>query len=103
MVASKEHVALSDLPSKVIVPLNASTAKYFTGHYYRCKSPKRAFLVRSVRGHGGTGSYMLSRRGNDLWVYHGSLGHQLAWHRSALVVNLDFTPREVYFDTSVAK
>lgn len=104
VVASKEIVALiRDLPAKPFAALSEDTAKYFTGHYYRAGRGKKPFLLRAVYGQGGTGGYKVSRRGNDLLVSHRSLGHHTAYHKSALVVNLDFTPRRVYIEISMAE
>lgn len=104
VVASKEIVALiRDLADKDIAPLSEVTAKYFTGHYYRGERGMKPFLVRAVYGHGGTGGYTVSRRGNDLLIRHDSLGRSSAYHKSALVVNLDFAPRQVYIVASIAE
>ena len=104
VVASKEIVAiLRDLPDKPFAPLTDDQARYFTGTYYRKESGKKTFLIRAVYGQGGTGRYTVSHRGNDILVDHGSLGHQSAFHKSALIVNLDFEPHELYLVAEIAE
>lgn len=104
VAASKEYVAeVRDLERRRFVPLTQETAHYFTGDYYRCPSGKRPFLVRAVFAHGGTGNYTLHRCGNALLVSHASLGTTTIYRRSALVVNLSFTPTDVYTAVSVAE
>ena len=104
VVASKEYVAeVRDLVRSRFVPLTQEVARYFTGDYYRCPSGKRPFLVRAVFAHGGTGGYTLFRSGNTLLVSHASLGRTVVYNRSALVVNLAFTPTDVYTEVSVAE
>jgi hypothetical protein len=102
VVASKEIVAvIHDLTDERCVPLSEEQARYFTGHYYRKEGGTRSFLVMAVYGQGGTGEYTVSRRGDDLLVSHGSLGRHSAFHRSALVVNLDLQPQEVFVTASI--
>lgn len=97
IVASKEIVALiRDLADKNYTAIEERTAKYFTGHYYRCPPGKKAYLVRAVYGQGGTGSYAVYKRGNHLLVHHSSLGSSTVTHKSALIINLDFTPETNY-------
>jgi hypothetical protein len=104
VVASKEIVAeIRDLEHKHFTLLTEDEAKYYTGHYYRCPKGKHPYLVRAVYGQGGTGSYKVSRLGNSLLVSHGSLGHSAACHTSALVVNLEFAPNEIYNKISIAE
>lgn len=104
VVASKQAAAIYfDLASKPCVALSEDRAKYFTGHWYACPRRKRPFLVRAVYVQGGTGKYLASRRGEDLCIAHGSLGSGGDYHQSALVVNLDFTPRQTYVEAAIAR
>ena len=93
--ASKETVAVLDLEPKSIISLTEEQARWWTGHYYKCEQGKKPYLVRALYGQGGTGAYSLFRLGSALVVSHGSLGDP-AMNRSALIVNLDFEPMEVY-------
>jgi hypothetical protein len=70
---------------------------------YEPAAGKQPYLVRVMYGHAGTGSYGVLRRGNDIRVFHGSLGRTNACTKSALVVNLEFAPREVYVEISIAE
>jgi hypothetical protein len=83
------------------VGLTADLAKIFAGSGYTCPEGKHPFLIRASYGQAGTGHYDVSRHGNDLLISHISLGHRYACSRSALVVNLDFTPAKIYVEVSV--
>jgi hypothetical protein len=102
VVASMHAVAMSDLASAVLVPLSVERAKTFNDRYEPTPG-KQPYLVRALYGHAATGRYGVLRYGKDLRVYHGSLGHTSVCHESALVVNLDFVPREVYIEVSIAE
>jgi hypothetical protein len=104
VVASKESVAIArDLAEKQIVLIEEKTGKYFAGANYQCPPGKKAYLVRAVYGHGGTGGYKVLRRGNEILIHHSSLGRSSPTRQSAVVVNLDFTPTAVYLDRSIAE
>jgi hypothetical protein len=104
VVASKEYVAIiRDLPVKSVVKLLPSTASYYTGHYFNCRSGTKPFLVRAVYGHGGTGGYEVARIAHAIWVQHSSLGHTSPANRSALILCLDFKPDHVYNTISIAE
>ena len=104
VVASKEAVALyGDLKNKEFIPLSEEKAAYFTGSYFHLKPEERPFLFRTVYGQGGTGHYTLYRKGDSLLIFHGSLGHASAYHRSAIIANLPFTPIEVYRIVDIAE
>lgn len=93
VVATKETSALiRELADKQFALITENTAKYYTGHYYRCPPGKKPYIVRSVYGQGGTGNYSVHKRGGELLVHHASLGGATAAHKSALIINLDFNP-----------
>ena len=100
--ASKEAIAVFDLKTESILPLTEDTAKWYTGHYYKCAKGKKPYLIRAIYGQGGTGGYSLYRIGSALWISHGSLGSP-AMNRSALIVNLDFEPTNIYVTRSIAR
>ena len=92
-----------DIPEVGFKQLAVEQAKALTGHYYSCPSGKGAFLVRAVYTKGGLlGRLRVERKGNSLAVVWGTFGvdSNTDLQLSALVVNLDFTPDEVYFDSS---
>jgi hypothetical protein len=104
VAASKEDVVvLFDLAEQTIEPLTQDRASYLTGHYFQCPRSKKPFLVRAVYGQGGTGGYRIFKHGDDLLIAHGSLGHHSAYHKSALVLNLDFTPAQIYIEAAIAE
>lgn len=76
--------------------------KYFTGIYFQSEQ-KKLYIVRSVYGHGGTGNYTVSRLGNNLLIEHSSLGQEIVYHKSALILNLEFEPKEIYIICSIGK
>lgn len=103
VVASKEFAAVHrDLTNTAVAPLTLETAKYFNPRYETVPG-KKPYLVRAVYGHGGTGSYSVLRRGSDVRVMHGSLGRSAACNASALIINFDFVPREIYIEVSIAE
>lgn len=90
-----------DLPASGFKELTESNAKHCTGHYYTCPSGKRPYLVRAVFGQGTFGNFRVERRGNSLAViWETLLVTPRELQNSALVVNLDFTPDEIYNDLS---
>jgi hypothetical protein len=97
VVATKETAALiRELADKKFVLITENTAKYYTGHYYRCPPGKKPYIVRAVYGQGGTGNYAVFKRGDELLVHHASLGSTTATHKSALIINLDFKAASSY-------
>ena len=91
-----------DLPETGFKELIESQAKWLTGHYYTCPSGMRPFLVRAVY-HEGFGRFRVERRGKSLAVVWGSFSGAAgrAMRQSALIVNLDFTPDEIYNESSM--
>jgi hypothetical protein len=100
-----ELSSIRDLPAAGFREIKEPGAIAYTGDYYRCPAGKRPYLVRAVYGVGGFGKFRAERRGNSLAIIWGDL---MAFHidrlenyrRSAVVVNLDFTPDEVYNEFS---
>lgn len=103
VVHSKFELAIDRLSKEQYVPIEEIVARYFTGKYFKHFPKKKSYLVRAVYGHGGTGSYTVSRHGNDLLIEHSSLGHEVIYHKSALLLNLDFTPEQVYIACSIGR
>lgn len=104
VVASKSYVPVfSDLKERAYVKITADSAKFFTGHYFKCPQGKTPYLVRAVYGHGGTGKYFVKRSGRRVLVEHGSLGRTDLANKSALVVNLDFEPEAIYTVVHIAQ
>ncbi len=103
VVTSMAEHAQSALHKKTFVPLSEQHARMFTGHYYSCPDGKRPFLVRAVAGFAGTGAFHVSRLGDAVWISHESLGEEFISSRTALVVNLDFTPTAAYASVSIIR
>lgn len=103
VVLSKSEVAIGRLSKEQYISIEKNVAQYFSGKYFKHLPNKKSYLVRAVYGHGGTGSYTVSRHGNDLLIEHSSLGHEVMYHKSALLLNLDFTPQEIYIVCSIGR
>jgi hypothetical protein len=101
VVPTKEGIAIYRLRDRNFLKITEELAEWYTGHYYQCENGKQPYLVRAVYGHGGTGEYVLKRIGEALLIIHGSLGKRDVYNESALVVNLDFEPKELYIDVSI--
>ncbi len=102
VVISKEPSAMSaGLIEKPFVSLDQDTAKRLTGFYYHTPKEKKPYLLRAVYGYSGTGEFAVYRRGNDLLIEHSSLGHEVNYHKSALIINLDFKPEQVFVICSI--
>jgi len=104
VVASKSASALSkDLAKASFKEVSEGRAKWLTGHYYTCPEGKRPFLIKGVCPGNGAGEFRVERRGNSLAVVWGSIPgvstHDL--QDTALIVNLDFTPDEIYTDLTL--
>lgn len=101
VLASRELEAVSgSLQSEPFVPLTADEAEHFNDRY-EAAAGKQPYLVRATYGHSGV--YSVLQRGRGIQVRHSSLGHTSLCHPSALVVNLDFVPEEIFVEVSIAE
>lgn len=104
VVVSQMDVALFEgLHAKRIVAMTPESAARLAGTNYRCAKGKKPFLVRAVYFNAGTGGFQFYRLEDTLWVTHESLGERGQVHKSAMVVNLDFIPKEAYATASTAR
>ena len=103
VTASKVDFAFMELQQESIVKLPSQRAIWFTGHYYTCPPGKEAYLVRAVYGHAGTGAFNLKRIDDDLLIVHQSLGHSTIYQKTALIVNLDFEPAQIFIRVKIAE
>ena len=103
VTASKLDMALIELQQTSISKLSPQRAIWYTGHYYTCPQGKQAYLVRAVYSHAGTGAFYLKRLEHDLFVGHGSLGRSTIYQKSALVVNFDYEPDQIYIRVMIAE
>jgi hypothetical protein len=87
-----------DLPECGFKELTVGEAEFLAGHHYLCPTGKHPFLLRALYGQEGIGSFRVERKENSLAVIWGS--YPAIAHRgigeSALVVNLDSRPSEIY-------
>jgi hypothetical protein len=103
VVPTKEGDAIFTLKDLSIEKITEKEAKWYTGHYYVCEKGKQPYLVRAVYGRGGTGDYSVQKTGNNLLIIHSSLGKSSVLTKSALILNLDFEPKEVYIKANIAE
>lgn len=103
VTASKVDLAIMELKERSFIKISPERAIFYTGHYYICPAHKDPYLVRSVYGHAGTGAFTVKRFGNDLLIEHRSLGHSNIYRKSALVVNLDFQPEQLFIRVRIAE
>ena len=103
VTASKVNFAFSALEETSIVKLAPESAIGFTGHYYTCPPNKQPYLVRAVYGHAGTGAFSLKRFDDNLLILHQSMGHSTIYQKTALVVNLDYEPNQVFIRVKIAE
>ena len=101
VVPTKEGTAIYRLKNTNLQKITDELAIWYTGHYYQCENGKQPYLVRAVYGHGGTGEYRLKRIEEALLITHGSLGKRNVYNKSALIVNLDFKPKELFIEVSI--
>jgi hypothetical protein len=99
--ASKAKNAIFELTSRTYLALDETTSKFYVGDCIKRVPGKKPYLVRAVYGYKKTGGYLVRRMGNDLLVYHGSLGHSNTYTKSALVVNLPYTPSRVLIEVGI--
>ena len=102
VVPSKLHRARK-LPEHGFLELTVPNATGCTGHYFRCPEGKRPFLIRAVFSNESYGRFRIERHGNSLAVVWGTMppaGLRQELQQSALVVNLDFMPDEIYNEFS---
>ena len=103
VIASKIDFAFMELEQNSISKLSPELAIWYTGHYYTCPPDKQPYLVRAVYGHAGTGAFSLKQFDDDLLIVHQSLGHSTIYRKSALVVNLDYEPDQIYIRVKIAE
>jgi hypothetical protein len=104
--ASKLGVSsVRNLPDSGFRKLRPEEAIGYTGEYYHCPPGKTPFLVRVIYCKTGLGGFRAERNGGSLAIVNfGRLpifnSHPEEYERSAVVVNLDFTPSEIYTEIS---
>lgn len=103
VTASKIGFAFMELEQTSIFKLTPELAVWFTGHYYTCPPGKQPYLVRAVYGHAGTGAFSLKRLEDNLLILHQSMGHSTIYQKTALVVNLDYEPDQVFIRVKIAE
>ena len=94
--------AFARLDKEPIVALDDNETRSIGRGHFRCIYPEKPYLVRAVYENGGTGVYGAERIDDALWVTHSSLGPASGVHRSALLVCLDYKPRQLFVSLSGA-
>jgi len=95
--------SVRDLPDAGFRKLTSAQASGYTGDYYQCPSGKTPYLIRAVYCNPGLGRFRAERKGNSLAIVWGGSIHSgsKVYERTAVIVNLDFTPDEIYTNVSV--
>lgn len=76
------------------IELTPEQAQLLVGYTYIPPENKKIFLFRTI---GGYGIDYIARRGDDLYISHGAMGAAGdTFHKSALIIHLDFTPQKLY-------
>lgn len=97
----KEKDAVQKLKKQALVELSPAEAEQLTGKPALTGSLK-PYLVRALLYHRENGVFTVFRKGESILVRHDSRGEsQPSETRSALVVYLDFQPKEIYVDCGV--
>lgn len=99
---SRSDTALSRLEKVRFRKLVENEAKFFLGEFYEKPGNKDPYLVRAVYGHGGTGGFSFNWCGDDILIVHLSLGKGRPENRTALILNLDKAPKNVYISMHTA-
>ena len=103
VVTSQSGTALiRDLPECGFKELSEAQARFATGHYYSRMHDSRPFLIRAVYA-SNAGRFRMERKGNSLAVVWEGLIPGIpsgSLKKSALVVDLDFTPDAIYNEES---
>ena len=73
------------------------------GHFTCDQASKKPVLVRAVYSNGHTGKFTVRCDSKTVYVHHGSLGDPNVVINLPLVVNLPFSPIEVFAWVSYAK
>src|SRR5262249_35826917 len=83
--------------------ISCDLATHLTSGHFSFQPRKKPFLVRAAYVH-ETGRFTIHYDGSTLFVHHGSLGHSSPPARNLpLIINLPFTPTEVFVSVSVAE
>jgi len=101
-----EHLAeaeklLQDAPA---VELTLEQATRFLEKLPKAPAGTKPYLVRGLVLYRGTGNFTLYTSGTQLYVHHGSLGHELPPQmRQPLIAFLGFAPSKVFVACSLAR
>ena len=94
--------SVRDLPECGFKELSEADAKRVAGNHYSLVAGKRPFLIRATYARSGFGVFRVERKESGLAVIWGSVPglSDKDTGQSALVVNLDSTPTEIYNQSS---
>lgn len=86
--------------------LTRPEAEFYTGQYYQCPAGKAPYLVSAVYQPGVVGRFHAERKAASLDIIFGGLAGMLGndlrgCEKTAVVVNLDFTPDQTYCECSI--
>jgi hypothetical protein len=98
------------LPGSGFQALSKNNAGFLAGRHYSCPANLHPYLIRAVYRKGGTGQFRAERKGNKLaivwadptFIHPEEPDRPRQYEESAVIVNLDFTPDEVFTETTFA-
>lgn len=114
--AARSELPILDLPSLEFAEISVSTKRtaenwlserkfraiesrdieFFGQAAFSCVAQKKPFLIRAVYANGGSGRFLVRRYGENLQVSYDTLGSASEAQRSALIVCLEFEPKDIY-------
>lgn len=104
VVPTKIETALVwHLTKSTFTKLSCEDANVLAGGHFTCEQGKKPILVRAVYTNGETGNFTVHYKDSTVYIHHGSLGSPNALVNLPLIINLPFTPQEVFSWASGAK
>jgi hypothetical protein len=95
---SRSHIAIFRLKEVSIVKLSYELIPYYLGFTFPAEGSKTPYLIRATYIPNG-GNFNLSRCNDSLFVSHSGAGAGAATpSKTALIVYLDFEPRNIYIE-----
>lgn len=90
------------LNKKIFMELTAEQAKLLVGKDYHLEVGKKIILIRTIQLE--YGKYSLFSNGTDLYIINGKMGSSIGnFHKSALIVHVDFLPKNLYIGVDVVQ
>lgn len=76
--------------------VSCEDANFLVGGHFTCEQGKRPILIRAVYANGGTGNFSIHYKKRILFIHHGSMGSPEMIINIPLIINLPFTPTDLF-------